>query len=288
MKQILFALVMVALPLSGNTSLEKDIPVDFALITVPKSGSHMMIKLFYLIYGRTCKDFYYAKGQEGWFFPPRLHWEEEEFDALMAGIFEEGTLPWGHMNASYYVHRYADSHPDFKVVIMIRDLRDVCVSYAHHFGQSANQYYQKSSSMDEKLMWVLTNGFGKEDGTIADFAMEASAVLDWVDHPHAMIFRYEDFVGPEGGGTVEAQEEALERLLRFLELDLTGEEKLFVLKNLYGKFNQKRLDKKLTKTFRKGQIGGWREAFTEENKRVFKERLGDLLIQFGYENDNNW
>jgi hypothetical protein len=41
-------------------------------------------------------------------------------------------------------------------------------------------------------------------------------------------------------------------------------------------------------TFRKGQPGGWREAFTEANKEAFKQTTGDLLIQLGYEANQDW
>jgi len=33
---------------------------------------------------------------------------------------------------------------------------------------------------------------------------------------------------------------------------------------------------------------GWRTSFTPENKALFKEVAGDLLIQLGYEKDNDW
>jgi len=41
-------------------------------------------------------------------------------------------------------------------------------------------------------------------------------------------------------------------------------------------------------TFRSGKIGGWKKAFNEENKSIFKDLAGDLLIQLGYEKDLNW
>jgi hypothetical protein len=40
--------------------------------------------------------------------------------------------------------------------------------------------------------------------------------------------------------------------------------------------------------FRKETVGGWRKVFSEADKRVFKENAGDLLVQLGYESDNDW
>ena len=39
---------------------------------------------------------------------------------------------------------------------------------------------------------------------------------------------------------------------------------------------------------RKGVSGDWRDAFTGEDRRVFKEEAGDLLVELGYEKDLGW
>jgi hypothetical protein len=41
-------------------------------------------------------------------------------------------------------------------------------------------------------------------------------------------------------------------------------------------------------TFREGKTGGWRKAFSEENIQLFKEISGDLLINLGYEDSQDW
>ena len=48
-----------------------------------------------------------------------------------------------------------------------------------------------------------------------------------------------------------------------------------------GQENRKRF-------YRKGIAGDWKNHFNEENKRIFKEIAGDLLIQLGYEKDFDW
>ena len=39
---------------------------------------------------------------------------------------------------------------------------------------------------------------------------------------------------------------------------------------------------------RKGVSGDWRNHFAEDDKRMFKDLAGDILIQLGYEKDNSW
>jgi hypothetical protein len=45
---------------------------------------------------------------------------------------------------------------------------------------------------------------------------------------------------------------------------------------------------KQSRTFRSGKAGGWREHFTDEHKRLFKDVAGDLLVRLGYEKNNDW
>ena len=40
--------------------------------------------------------------------------------------------------------------------------------------------------------------------------------------------------------------------------------------------------------FRKGVAGDWRNHFTPELKALYKERVGDLLVELGYEADLSW
>jgi hypothetical protein len=41
-------------------------------------------------------------------------------------------------------------------------------------------------------------------------------------------------------------------------------------------------------TFRQGKSGGWKTQFSPENKAIFKDIAGDLLVRLGYEKDGNW
>ena len=45
---------------------------------------------------------------------------------------------------------------------------------------------------------------------------------------------------------------------------------------------------KKSHTFRAGKTGGWREHFSEEHKKLFKDVAGDLLVRLGYEKNNDW
>jgi len=38
----------------------------------------------------------------------------------------------------------------------------------------------------------------------------------------------------------------------------------------------------------RGMVGAWRDVFTDDAKKWFKEEGGELLVELGYEKDNNW
>jgi hypothetical protein len=40
--------------------------------------------------------------------------------------------------------------------------------------------------------------------------------------------------------------------------------------------------------YRKGIAGDWKNHFSEEDRRVFKEEAGELLIRLGYEKNGGW
>jgi len=44
----------------------------------------------------------------------------------------------------------------------------------------------------------------------------------------------------------------------------------------------------ISRTFRKGEVGGWKQAFTQNHKDQMKEVAGKLLIDLGYEKDDQW
>ena len=90
-------------------------------------------------------------------------------------------------------------------------------------------------------------------------------------HPAVCKVRYEDLIGPEGGGSKERQRAAVERVLSHLGADVAPE---LVCGPLYNA---------QAWSFHKGQPGAWKEAFSSANLRQFYTVYGDLLEQYGYE-----
>lgn len=103
--------------------------------------------------------------------------------------------------------------------------------------------------------------------------------LGWLNSEVCYATKFEDLVGPKGGGTLEKQKQEILNIAKHTGIDLNSEKTAYIAENIFGGMH----------TFREGKIGSWREHFTEEHKKQFKEVAGDLLIELGYEqNNNNW
>jgi hypothetical protein len=148
-----------------------------------------------------------------------------------------------------------DRFPEAKVVEVLRDGRDVCVSLQHHdVAWAAND---RSAQID---LWVRSVRRGMQLRGRADLAgrvlllryedLQADAV--------AYAGRLWDFAGLDS--TPEQVEEAVEQR-SFARRRRTGP----------GAFN------------RKGIVGDWVNEFSDEDADLFRELAGDVFTDAGYE-----
>jgi hypothetical protein len=119
---------------------------------------------------------------------------------------------------------------------------------------------------------VLTN-------IIKDINTYYNIWLPWMNYPYGFTIRFEDLIGSKGGGDDAKQIATVKAIAKHISVELSEERAQEIATNLFG----------ITKnTFRKGQIGAWKEEFTPEHKKLFKQYGGELLIKLGYEKDLNW
>jgi hypothetical protein len=103
--------------------------------------------------------------------------------------------------------------------------------------------------------------------------------LSWMNEQRCLTIRFEDLIGPLGGGRMESQLEVITAIAGFLKVHLSEKDIQFILSNIFS-------DR--TATFRKGQIGSWRHEFSKKHIINFKKVAGQLLIDLEYETDFNW
>ncbi len=160
--------------------------------------------------------------------------------------------------------------PDAKYIINVRDPRDVCVSsvYYYRFGFNAD--------FNTKLSFTITNlGLLNYFGVYVHFAR----ALDAIKQRPGCVVKFEELVGPHGGGDLEAQIKTIQKVGLVFNLDISRDEAIQLGEQIYGHSD----------TFRSGQIGSWKKHFTPQHIAEFKKSpLQKILVELGYEQDNSW
>lgn len=163
----------------------------------------------------------------------------------------------------------------YKIIFIMRDPRDQLLSMSDWMaeGQWSHLDASKISNESERITELIT-GSRYNWKCCENCIICRLNSLKSLDPSHYFIVRYEDLVGPQGGGTQGAQLQAIFDLAAFLDLPMTVEEATNVANNVFGK--------KGVGTFRNGIIGRWREHFSPEQKELFNSLYARLLTRWGY------
>ena len=283
-------------------------------MTIPKCGTFLLTKCINLlgISGRQYKKLYRDKEdidsirRQNQLPPPnhykgRLHlptvgplphwW-------VKSVIGSPSNYTWAHISHSYELEKFIDQHSK-AMILMIRDPRDMVVSFAHMI-QSGKASSTIQSNINpgqsielEPLLLDLIDGRQKNYISWASEILEAYPVvwevgvcnyfrqfLPYMKFKKCLTLRFEDLVGEQGGGSFEAQFTAISHLVRHTGNSVNDAKIRDVCAQLFGDSG----------TFREGKIGSWKKYFTPTIKAAFKAMPGSnkLLIELGYEKDNQW
>lgn len=252
--------------------------------TVPKSGTHLILKYIALL-----ATLYPGlnKPSVGHYIGPgaRNITSKSQFRAC-------GNLPEWH-----------DGRNHQKVIFAVRDLRDTIVSFG--FTARNPEHPGKGDVWANATLWIYRYPVEERVLMIANggkyYPHVPRYVTPWLDnirmnanyllnlhkaHPNTPIIRFERLVGPEGGGCeIQEQLDEITHFASLLGVTLKQGEAQWLADRLFGKAN---MPEGTPSNFRKGQVGSWKEYFTPETVEVFKRDFGEFLIHFGYEKDNNW
>lgn len=276
--------------LDDETEWMKTMVCPYVLITIPGSGSHLVIKaLFHL--------------------NNSLHrWHFYQPNSLIFS-FSKNTLYPTYLCTHFWVHPLTKSLHEalqLKKIVCIRDPRDVCIAALYKMregcwpgfteGHEEVKAAFQNLSFDEQLHFVINYEYEPaEIGQIRQlsFSKVFSQAIEYINDPEVLVIRYENLVGEKGNGSHAAQLKELRRLSEFIHLTTTDERLEEISAILYGNYGHNPAERRLKLidpqvTFRKGKKGSWVEAFKEEHKEAFKKKFGDVVVQMGYEENNDW
>lgn len=243
-------------------------------VSIPKAGTYLLQKCIYILTGKVSKVF-----------KPDEFSYPENFYHVKPDKFEQ-FLQFGP-NEFYVTHLMYDpdciakiSHDKYVTFFMYRDPRDQIISYIFFILNDLKLWPEAAKISLNDMIFDLIY-FGKVANNnppgrgISDVY---GRYLPWLKEPGVCAIRFEDLIGPKGGGSLEVQIETIKKIANHAGIEITDKKIESVTKNLFGG----------TFSFRRGQIGGWKRYFTEDHKKAFKEVAGQLLIDLGYEKDFNW
>ena len=167
-----------------------------------------------------------------------------------------------------------------KFVIIIRDLRDMCISrYFHVKSEEAHRHYE------------LYNNESLEAGMMHCIEIVDEAYVPWVrnwveiakENPDTiLVVKYEDIN--------QLTAATFKKIFDFFHLpdaclQEISKSKLHTGKNLKNELLKAGFSKS---TARKGIVGDWKNYFSPAHKQKFKRIAGDLLIELDYEKNHDW
>jgi hypothetical protein len=247
----------------------------------PKGGTHLLSSLLAELPRMMFSGVHRAAGDFPGSDPGSL--DVERLRRVMRGI-NRGQFMTGHFPYVPDLERVL-TELGFATALMLRDPRDVVVSACHYVVQMPGhdlhrRFTEAYRTDDERLMAAITGFAADSLGRGQDsIGTRLGRYLPWTTAPGVLVLRFEDVVGPSGGGAAAGQRAAVAAIAQHVSRPLSTAQVDAVAARVWNPRSS---------TFRQGTIGGWREHFTAEHIRAFKEAAGRELIALGYERDMDW
>lgn len=202
-------------------------------------------------------------------------------DRLMGWL---ARVPPGAFVAAHvpYTNEFSEllSGLGYRMVLVLRDPRDVAVSSAAHLFSRSQHTLQKTFSVmspDDRLLASI-NGIVADAGELRDLRARVQSMTAWMSESYTVTVRFEDLVGPAGGGDASLQAASIASVADHIGVTLTDSEIEAIGQSLFGG----------TATFRQGRIGGWGSEFGQVHRSAAGPLIQDILVDLGYEDDDAW
>lgn len=247
-------------------------------ISFPKSGTHLLDQILLGFskvapFAKRLHSFYAEyEGESG---------RKRSSDQALRWLdsLQPRDIASAHLFAGENVSRLVCT-PDFVPYFIFRDPRDVVVSHVFYVTDmearhAHHDYYQALPDFNARLNVSI---LGRPDTGIEfpNIADRFAPYLGWLEKDAVLSIHFEELVN----NRISALNRILDHVLVRIPLPAPRKD---ILEALEFSINPRR-----SPTFRSGKTGEWKKYFTEEHKKIFKNVAGDLLIQLGYEKNQDW
>jgi Sulfotransferase domain len=232
-------------------------------VSMPKSGTHLLERALCLhpaLYRKvlpTVSD----ENLDRW----------QGLDGLL-GRLRPGQVVMSHLR---FRPGYEDvlARHQARSILMVRDPRDVVVSQVHYVSKRTDHglhtRFAQEPSVKDKLRLAIVGDPAHKVPSIGD---RLGYFAGWLGSG-CLVVRFEDLVGPEGGGERARQRACVTTIFDHLGLQTSESAVDSMCERLFSSDSP---------TFRRGRIGQWTEYFDEDLLAEFDEVVGERAMPFGY------
>jgi hypothetical protein len=185
----------------------------------------------------------------------------DKVDQMPENAFVLDHVPYAPALANALAER------DIRMVALLRNPFDVVVSLAHHLQKQPEPDTPRDLSMHALQHWIC--GGANPSTAKRNFAL----MHGWVGDERTLVLRFEEIVGPRGGGLFSDQLAAGLKLCDFLGVDMKAADMTAMLVRSF------RPDIAL---FRRGQIGSWKEEMSPSTAEQVRLLYGGIFESWGY------
>ena len=195
-------------------------------------------------------------------------WLDRQLNKVRPGEFVEAHLPYSEELASFLLHEMK-----FKMIYIYRDPRAVALSYINHVYKVKNYPLRgmfENKSLSEKLQIVL-KGIDLGVYKLLPLNQRLEKSYGWANSNNVCTVRFEDLIGPKGGGGRSKQMDSIIHIVTYLGLENVNVND--IVDQVYDS---------QAETFHKGTIDRWQKEFSQSDIELMNDMLRDWLNKLGY------
>lgn len=242
-----------------------------SIITMPKSGTHLLLKALDMLH-RNCE--------------PPLEYKRHVSHFGTSPLDEYPPVPIELLESR-------------KFIFLMRSPKDMIVSWVFHYdsmlkgvmigkypgwfyttdGQQWFEVWKDIHTFDEKISTIL-----EDKVHMTQYSCILKHGLTYIETGKGLTIRFEDLIGEKGGGSKESQLDVLRQIVDYCDIPISEEKIEFVAHSLWGKKHSTTdEDHQNDRYFRSGKIGDSARYFSIEHEALYEERFGALARRLGYE-----
>lgn len=209
---------------------------------------------------------------------------------LIEHILDPVLLEHLPARGNFFIKTHVEARPEgvealkrhgVPTIVMVRDLRDQCVSRFHHVLTDPNHRHHSFYTSGNRAE-AFSHCVEVTVSYYADWCREWVRVAN-DNQGLFLIVRYEDM-------HADVKREFL-RVLRHFDIALNTEAVDQIIEDVAKRTRKgSSLAERLTRgsTFRAGRVGDWRSYFSPSDVEYLKAKANDVLVSLGYEKDDKW